>query len=75
MLEYIYLMSFLYINNNKKINKKYLNSIKIYHIQFMNINGDWGLGIGDWGLGIGANAQSQILNAQSPITIEYDKIF
>jgi len=26
----------------------------------MNINGDWGLGIGDWGLGIGPNPQSPI---------------
>jgi len=26
----------------------------------MNLNGDWGLGIGDWGLGIGPNPQSPI---------------
>jgi len=32
----------------------------------MNINGDWGLGIGDWGLGIGDWAQSPIPNPQSP---------
>jgi len=28
----------------------------------MNINGDWGLGIGDWGLGVGPNPQSPIPN-------------
>jgi len=33
----------------------------------ININGDWGLGIGDWGLGIGDWAQSPIPNPQSPI--------
>ena len=33
----------------------------------LNINGDWGLGIGDWGLGIGPNPQSPIPNPQSPI--------
>jgi len=26
----------------------------------IDINGDWGLGIGDWGLGIGPNPQSPI---------------
>jgi len=39
----------------------------------MNINGDWGLGIGDWGLGIGPNPQSPIPNPQSPIPINYNK--
>jgi len=33
----------------------------------ININGDWGLGIGDWGLGLGPNPQSPIPNPQSPI--------
>jgi len=33
----------------------------------MNLNGDWGLGIGDWGLGIGPNPQSPIPTPQSPI--------
>jgi len=37
----------------------------------MNINGDWGLGIGDWGLGIGPNPQSPIPNPQSPIPIVF----
>jgi len=44
--------------------------IKIYLINFLkwlNIHGDWGLGIGDWGLGIGDWAQSPIPNPQSPI--------
>jgi len=35
----------------------------------MDIDGDWGLGIGDWGLGIGPNPQSPIPNPQSPIPI------
>jgi len=47
----------------------------------IEINGDWGLGIGDWGLGIGDWAQSPIPNPQSPIpnpqsqkkTLEYLK--
>jgi len=36
----------------------------------LNLNGDWGLGIGDWGLGIGPNPQSPIPNPQSPIPIQ-----
>jgi len=38
-------------------------------INYIQINGDWGLGIGDWGLGIGPNPQSPIPipNPQSPI--------
>jgi len=36
-------------------------------IFFIDINGDWGLGIGDWGLGIGPNPQSPIPNPQSPL--------
>ena len=35
----------------------------------INIDGEWGLGIGDWGLGIGPNPQSPIPNPQSPIPI------
>ena len=36
---------------------------------YINIIGDWGLGIGDWGLGIGDWAQSPIPNPQSPFYI------
>jgi len=35
--------------------------MKYNYRNFININGDWGLGIGDWGLGIGP-----IPNPQSP---------
>jgi len=50
----------------------YLKKIIIYFVKknfvkIININGDWGLGIGDWGLGIGDWAQSPIPNPQSPI--------
>jgi len=31
----------------------------------IDLNGDWGLGIGDWGLGIGPNPQSPIPNPQN----------
>jgi len=31
-------------------------------MNFIEFNGDWGLGIGDWGLGIGDWAQSPIPN-------------
>ena len=33
----------------------------------LNINGDWGLGIGDWGLGPIPNPQSPIPNPQQSI--------
>ena len=50
-------------------------NIKLFIIKYLklyfklDINGDWGLGIGDWGLGIGPNPQSPIPNPQSPIPI------
>jgi len=33
----------------------------------MNLNQNWGLGIGDWGLGIGDWGLGRIRNPQSPI--------
>jgi len=45
-----YRFTSLSLNNNNLnlINNKILNKKQI-----IEINGDWGLGIGDWGLGIG----------------------
>ena len=34
----------------------------LYYLLFIQVYGDWGLGIGDWGLGIGPNPQSPIPN-------------
>jgi len=42
------------------------NHLKIFSYIF--VNGDWGLGIGDWGLGSGPNSQS-------PIPINFMKIY
>ena len=44
---------------------------------YLDIIGDWGLGIGDWGLGIGPipNPQSPIPNPQSPSFIMILYIF
>ena len=39
----------------------------------MEINGDWGLGIGDWGLGPIPNPQSPIPNPQSPLNLLKNK--
>jgi len=33
---------------------------------FINLIGDWGLGIGDWGLGIGANTPNPIPQTPNP---------
>jgi hypothetical protein len=47
--------------------KKNINFfIKLVYLELI---GDWGLGIGDWGLGIGDWAQSPIPNPQSPSPI------
>ena len=40
----------------------------------LQINGDWGLGIGDWGLGPIPNPQSPIPNPQSPLNYYYAQI-
>jgi len=39
---------------------------KIFNL-VVNLNGDWGLGIGDWGLGIGPNPQSPIPNIKNEL--------
>ena len=41
----------------------------------LEINGDWGLGIGDWGLGIGPNPQSPIPHPQFPSPFHYFRFF
>ena len=45
--------------------KKVIFNIIYYNL--INLNGDWGLGIGDWGLGDGPNPPSP--NPQRPLPI------
>ena len=56
----------LLYENEIKANSLF-NTRFILKINYMQLIGDWGLGIGDWGLGIGPNPQSPIPKPQSPI--------
>jgi len=75
-LKYFYSRTIYNFSSLKKNNYLFKAPLIIFinKKNFLNQNGDWGLGIGDWGLGIGdwglgpiPNPQSPIPNPQSPI--------